>query len=344
MGRFRSWWSVIALALLAACAHAPAAPRSAAIVSAKQERLPAPVVQQLLHPMDLTYRLGPGDVVSVNVYLHPDLSVPAGTAAQGAPGALVSNRGNIELPLLGVVPVQGLTAVHLRHRLMRLYRHYLKHPHVAVQIQKTRSVRYYLVGEFTHPGLRYSDRPLDVLDVLALGGSVRQKDADLRGAYVVQASQKLPLDLYGLIVHGDLNQNIPLMAGDTVVVPSVADMRAFVFGAVSKPGPVPFVGGRLTLLQALADAGMDIPSLTNARLSKVHIIRAHGASGEFLVVDARRIMRGDAPPFVLQSGDIIYVPQTAISHWNQVLGELLPSLTTVSALLNPFVDIKFLRQ
>jgi polysaccharide export outer membrane protein len=53
-------------------------------------------------------------------------------------------------------------------------------------------------------------------------------------------------------------------------------------------------------------------------------------------------MEGKAAPFFLKSGDIVYVPQTGISSWNQTLQLILPSLQTISAVLNPFVSIKYL--
>lgn len=347
MGRGRQGWvACVVLGVLGGCSpRYQDQPRASPVVSVKEQHLSQAVMRRLLNPQPAAYRLGPGDVVAVSIYLHPRLSVPAVTGAVSPePGAVVSNNGNIELPLLGVVPVDGLTARALRARLVKRYARYLKHPLITVQVDKTRSIRYYLEGEFVNPGLKFSDRPLSVLNAMALGGSVILPAADLRAAYVVQDHHKLPLNLYRLLVEGDLQGDVRLQTGDTVVVPSTTAMRAFVFGAVSHPGPVPFTAGRLTLLQALASAGMNTTSLTNAELRNVRVIRSGGASGQFFVVNARRIMEGRAQPFVLQSGDIVFVPQTGISHWNQALKELLPSLTTVSALLNPFVDIKFLRQ
>jgi polysaccharide export outer membrane protein len=55
-------------------------------------------------------------------------------------------------------------------------------------------------------------------------------------------------------------------------------------------------------------------------------------------------MEGKAAPFFLKSGDIVYVPQTDVSSWNQAVQLLLPSLQAIGAILNPFVSIKFLRQ
>jgi polysaccharide export outer membrane protein len=313
-----------------------------AVLSQHEDHLSPATVDRLLH-RSITYHLGAGDVVSISVYLHPDLSVPQpGMASTGLIGTLVSNDGNIQLPLLGVVHVAGMTTKQLQAHLTTLYARYIIDPKVSVQLQVTHSIRYYLLGQFTKPGLVYSDRPLNVLEAMALGGSVNLAQANLRSAYVVQDGRKLPVNFHRLIVAGDLQQNIPLQTGDTVVVPSVSTMRAYVFGAVVTPGAVPFVNGRLSLLQALSDAGMNVNNLTIARLSEIRIIRSEGATGQFYVVNARRILEGKAAPFYLKSGDIVFVPQTDISSWNQALQLLLPSLQAISAVLNPFVSIKYL--
>ncbi len=334
--------------LLGACAHVPRTPvagAASAVVSRKTETLPPQQIRALLKPHGIAYRLGPGDVVAIGVYLHPDLSVPPhGATVRGPPGAVVSNGGNLQLPLLGVVHVTGLTVSGLRAKLIHAYSRYLKEPSISVQVQEARSIRYYLLGQFDTPGLKYSDRPLNLLEALALGGSIEFKDADLRGAYVLQGGHKLPLDFRRLLLDGDPNQNIALQSGDTIVVPSSASMRAYVFGAVVKSGPVAFVNGRLTLLQALSANGMDLTSLTVAKLRAVRVLRSSGTRGEYFVVDAARILEGRAAPFPLESGDIVFVPQTMISTWNQALQQILPSLQTLGAVLSPFVQIKFLRR
>lgn len=314
-----------------------------AVISQHEDRLSQAAIKHLMD-QSITYHLGPGDVVSVSVYTHPNLSVPTRGATTALSGALVTNDGNVQLPLLGVVHVAGMTTAQLQAHLTHLYKHYVIDPQISVQLQEARSIRYYLLGEFNKPGLVYSSRPLNLLEAMSLGDSVDLSKADLRSAYVIQNGQKLPVNFHKLILGADLQQNIPLKTGDTVVIPTVSTMQAYVFGAVIKPGPVPFVDGRLSLLQALSDAGMNTTSLTTAQLSDVRIIRSEGASGTFYVVNAQRILEGKAAPFYLKSGDIVFVPQTTISSWNQVLQLLLPSLQTVSALLNPFVSIKFLSQ
>jgi polysaccharide export outer membrane protein len=130
---------------------------------------------------------------------------------------------------------------------------------------------------------------------------------------------------------------------DPWAVIEIADYRTkqvFIFGAVKKPGsvPMPLVG--LNLAQAIAasdlrDAYFD--------LSRVRIIRSLSATqGELIVVDFEKVLQGDALPFPLRDGDIVYVPKNRFGNWNDALAEILPSLQIFSAVLSPFVSLKYL--
>ncbi len=338
---------LLASLLLSACSSVPPHPTEVSqlpspIISAQPDRLPPKILASLLHG-DHHYHLGPGDVVSVSVYLHPDLSVPApGISSTGLPGAQVDNDGSMQLPMLGTVQVQGLTLAQLRLKLIKLYAQQVRDPEVSLQLQQPRSIRYYMLGEFGKPGIVYADRPMNLLQAMAAAGSVSLAQANLRSAYVIQDNRKLPIDFNGLLVHGDMSQDIMLQTGDTVFVPSNANMLAFVLGSVAKPGPVPFVDGHLSLLAALSAAGLDTNHLTTAQLRDVRVIRSEGPAGELYVVDAQSITEGKAAPFPLEAGDIVYVPQNGVSSWNQALQLIIPSLQAFSDLLNPFVSAKYL--
>lgn len=288
------------------------------------------------------YRLGPNDVIAVSVYLHPELSVPLPGVSGTVNGALITGGGDIQLPLVGEVHVGGKTLKQAQDIITELYSTYINDPKIAVQIVQAQSMRYYLLGAFTNPGVKYPVDQLALLDALALGGSVDLQKADLYQAYVAQGSVKLPVDLYALLVNGDLSQNIMLASGDAIVIPSAANENAYVMGAVGKPGSVSFQNGSLGLLQALSQSGFDLTSYSQAQLSNIHIIRSHGASAEYMVVDARMILNGKTAPFLLQPGDVVFVPPTGVATWNQILNMALPSLQTISSVLNPFVQITYL--
>ncbi len=132
---------------------------------------------------------------------------------------------------------------------------------------------------------------------------------------------------------------------DPWVVVEIAEYRTrqvFVFGAVKKSGPQPIPASGVNLAQAIASA--DVLD-RGSNLQKIRIIRSNTPTqGELLVVDFDSMLRGKAVPMQLQEGDIVYVPKSTIVGWNEALSELLPSLQTVSSILQPFVNIKYLKQ
>ena len=342
----------VASMTLAGCSSPPTAPVTVSqipaatpIVSAQTESLTAADMSDVMGAnTNSAYVLGPNDVISISVYMHPELDVPVPSAIGAEGGVLITSDGSVQLPLIGNIQLGGLTLAQAENRITSAYAQYVNNPEVAIEIQQAQSLRYYLLGAFSSPGVKYPGHQLTLLDALALGGTVNISDADLYQAYVTQNSTKLPLDLHALLVDGDLTQNITLASGDTIVIPTSANENAFIYGSVSKPGAVPFQSGSLSLLQALSSAGLDLPSMTNGELSQIHIIRAEGRSAQFYVVNADLIMNGKAASFSLEPGDIVYVPASGVATWNQVLTQLLPSLQTVSAVLNPFVSIKYLSQ
>ena len=132
---------------------------------------------------------------------------------------------------------------------------------------------------------------------------------------------------------------------DPWVVVEIAEYRArqvFVFGAVKKPGPFPMPASGVNLAQAIGSAEvLD----TGYNFHKVRIIRSNTPTqGELLVVDFDSMLRGKALPMQLQEGDIVYVPKSTFGSWNDAISDLLPSLQTVSSILQPFVNIKYLKQ
>lgn len=325
------------------------------VVSHQQDVLPPALIADIVGERDgEAYRVGAGDTILVAVYNHPELSIApyagAGTLSGGnrLTGLVIDNDGTIQFPLIGTVQVAGKTSAELKTFLEGALVTYVKEPKVTVQVVFAGSIRYYLLGQFTLPGLKYSDRPLRLLEALSLGGSVTLDHANLRGAYVARDGKRLPINFHRLIRQGDLTQNIRLRSGDVVLVPDDSNQKAYVLGGSigsnPKGGAVSFVDGRLNLMQALAQVGFGTTEQVRGKLSETVVLRSEADRGEMFVIDADRMLRGEAAPFELAPGDVIYVPPTWVTSWNQVLEELIPTLTAVSGVLTPFVQIKYLSQ
>ena len=292
-------------------------------------------------PSSLDYQVGIGDVLSVMVYARPDLSTGAavGGGAVGNKGSRVDGNGNIHLPLIGAVKAADLSVSAIRDNIEASLRKYVQDPSVVVEVLEFRSKPLYLMGQFRTPGVYYMDRPLTFLQGITMGNGF-DAAANLRGVRLLRDRKIAPVDVYSLILDGRIEQNVWLKPGDTVFIPDNRTQNVFVFGAVGKPGPQPMAQGRMNLLEAIATADV---RTTGYDLKNVRIIRSlTTTSGELLVVDVEQLRRGETLPFQLMDGDVVYVPKSAFGTWNDVIADILPSLTAVSNLLQPFVSIKYL--
>ena len=286
------------------------------------------------------YQVGPGDVLFVNVFGRPELGSPGNMGnSTVVKGSRVDGIGQLHLPLIGGVAVSGLTVSEVQNILTQRFSRYLNDPWVVVEIAEYKSQPLYLIGQFRNAGTYYMDRPLTLLQGVALGGGVLDT-ANLRSARLVRDEKIVPVDIYRLLRRGSVTQNHWLRAGDTLYVPDDKNLNVFVFGAVKKPGSVAMPNGRLTLAQALSSAGIDG---TTDNEKHLRVIRSHSATrGELIVLDLEQVLLGETMPYPLVEGDIIYVPRSAIGNWNQAIGEILPSLQIISAVLQPFVSLKYL--
>jgi polysaccharide biosynthesis/export protein len=294
-------------------------------------------------PASLDYQVGIGDVLSVQVYARPDLStgLAASAGGGGSKGSRVDGSGSIHLPLVGRVTAAGLTVSAIRDNVEASLRKYVQEPSVVVEVAEYRSKPIYLMGQFRTPGVYYMDRPMTFLQGLTLGNGF-DATANLRGVRLLRDRKIAPVDVYSLILDGRIEQNVWLRPGDTVFIPDNRTQNVFVFGAVNKPGPQPMAQGRMHILEAIASSD---PRTVGLDLKNVRIIRSlTTTSGELLVVDVEKIRRGETLPMQLIEGDVVYIPKNSFGTWNDIINEILPSLQAVSALLQPFVNIKFLMQ
>jgi len=346
MIRARFWFLGAAALLLCGCASFTDLPAGTvrdvqgSPVVEEQTVAVAPLVAAEKPPQE--YHIGGGDILYVNIQGKPELGSPVTTGGNGGVrGSRVDGAGNLHLPLVGEVHVGGLTVAEAQDRLREAFGRYLNNAWVVVEVAEYRSQPLYLLGQFKQAGTYYLDQPYTLLQGVSLGGGLLDT-ANLRSARLIRDNQTLPVDLNGILQEGDCRMNVWLQPGDTIFVPDDKNQNVFVFGAVKRPGPVAMPNGQLYLGQALSSAELNE---IRGNIRHVRIIRSLSATrGQLLVVDLDQVLHGETLPFSLREGDIIYVPRSGVGNWNEALSELVPSLQAVSAVLQPFVQIKFLRE
>ncbi len=312
----------------------PLAPQSA-VVEEKIETVPT--LQEQPPPSD--YVVGPNDVILVTVSGHPEFSVQVRASGEIVRGSRVDGTGHIQLPILGLVHVAGMTLPQIRSHIQGLLMQYLQEPSVVVEVLNYQSQPLYLLGQFKNTGTFYMDRPLNLLQGISLGGGYGPT-ADLRSAHVVRDRRILPVDVYELLTKADQTQNIWLKPGDTIFIPDQKERAVLIFGAVKNSGQFPIPAKGLDLLQAMALA--QLPE-TGYNIRKVYIIRTLSTTrGQLMVIDFDKILRGDAPPIALQDRDVLFVPKSPIQNWNEAISQMLPSFQAIGAILSPFVQMKYL--
>lgn len=294
------------------------------------------------------YRIGCYDILSINMNGLADVSVTGDETGKSsvkrsgkAAGATVDATGMVYLPQVGALKLAGASIPEAQELVRSAYLKYYKNPWVVIDVAEYRSKPIYLLGQFKNPGVYYMDRPMTVVEGIALGSGF-DATADITGARITRKRGVVPIDLHALLSQGQLDAGSQhwLEPGDTIYIPDSRNQQVFVFGSVKKPGPVVMPPSGINLSQAiasaeLADLGYDF--------THVRIIRSLSATqGELLVVDFEKIMRGQALPIMLRAGDVVYVPRSAVGDWNTAIAEMLPSLQAISTLLQPFVNIKYL--
>lgn len=240
---------------------------------------------------DDAYRIGPQDVLTVDVYDEPELSGKR----------TVTSDGTVFVALIDAVEVEGLTAEEAAERIAEELRDgYLVSPQVSVAITEYRSQKVSVVGAVKNPGEYYLSAPTTLLEMLARAGNVDGKVSAGEVRVRRANGDTVVMSLDALFGTGD--GDLQLRAGDIVSIPE--GQFVYVAGEVQKPGAIVFWDG-LTVTQALTKAGG--PS-EYARLKGAYILR----DGERVPVNLKRILDGREADMTLEPGDQLVLKQSPI--------------------------------
>lgn len=157
------------------------------------------------------YVIGADDSLQITVWQEPSVS---GTFP-------VRPDGMISLVLVGDIQAAGLTPMHLAHDITLKLKKFIQDPIVAVTVVAVKSQRVYLVGEVGHAGPIELTPGMTPLQAIAQGGGLSPYTSG-KHIYILRGPQgkqiKIPFN-YKLALKGDNRQDVPLVSGDTIVVP-----------------------------------------------------------------------------------------------------------------------------
>ena len=157
---------------------------------------------------------------------------------------------------------------------------------------------------------------------------------------LARGEKQWTFDYLQLLAKGNRMGQLLLKDGDSVHIHHREENPVYVMGEVRNARSVPMVNGRLSLAQALSEAG-GINTLSADARSVYVLRRGQGDSAaEVFHLDAGNpVALVMADRFALQPRDMVYVDAGTLVRWNRVLSLLVP---TLSALTGTASDVKFL--
>lgn len=242
------------------------------------------------------YRIGPGDVLSVEVAGEPDLKRKV----------KVSEQGTIRMPYIDQdLPVAGMSEHQVANLLREKLTVILKDPQVTLFIDEYHARMASIAGEVKEPKQIALTRELRLYDLISLAGGLTDKAGNIIQLIHTRPDDSIEvIDVRDLVRRPDLNRVI--RDGDFVNVPETGVI--YVTGNVNKPGVFP-MKDTIKLSQAIAMAG---GVSQDSKKKEVHLVRATDASQTVTtdqIVNLLDIEKDPTKDIVLKPYDVIMVPE-----------------------------------
>lgn len=273
------------------------------------------------------YKVGVGDVLSIDVFDHPELTLPGGPMRSAAEsGFRVQADGTFSYPFAGQVPARGRAPEQIRDDLRLKLASYLPDPQIEVRVAAYNSQSILVSGDVQQPNRQaLTAVPLTLLEAVSAAGGMTEA-ADASRVKLRRGNRNYNINLEPFLNGTGTPYNPILRAGDVVSVPRRRLEEAYLLGQVVKPATVDLSLDPLTLTQALTRQGGLQELRADARgvfvfrkgADKITVFQLEMDSPTGLVLGTE---------FLLAPHDVIYVTRSPIGKWNDTITRLLPSIT-----------------
>jgi polysaccharide export outer membrane protein len=291
----------------------------------------APTAARLAASNNWEYRVGPGDILSVTVFGHPDLTTPAGAQRSAADsGFAVQADGSFFYPFIGTVMGNNRRVSEIREEIAERLAEFIPDPQVEVRVAAFNSQSVLVSGEVNAANTQFLNAvPLTLLGAINAAGGMTD-EADPARITLRRGDRIAHIDLNGFLERGYRQNNPVLRNGDIVNIPQRRTLEAFLLGEVSDPDTVDLSMESVTLTQALTRQG----GLTEVRADArgIFVFRDMDEKMTVYQLDTSSptgLLLGTK--FVLEAGDVVYVTRSPLQRWNDTISRILPTVQAVSA-------------
>jgi polysaccharide export outer membrane protein len=277
------------------------------------------------------YKIGPGDVLQITVWDHPELAAALGQPvapsrpSDAALGFLVDHEGNLQFPYVGTLHVAGESAEQVQRRITADLGKVMVKPQVTVRIASFRASQVYIDGEVRAPGSQtINDIPMTLTEAISRAGGFAPT-ADQGHVVIVRDDKTYYINVSQMLHNNQNPSKIVLQNGDLLRVEAREDYGVYVMGEVNKPATVlPMKNGKLSLGEAISQAGS--LNSTTAAAKELYVIRGGpGIKPQVWHLDATSpVSMLLANQFDLEPKDVVYVDAGGLVRFNRVLNLLLP--------------------
>jgi len=248
--------------------------------------------QSMLYPGE-DFKLAPGDLITVEVFLQPEYHMTV----------RVGLDGSVQLPFIGGVHVEGLTVRAAQTLIADRLRmgDFYANPEVTIQVLDTVNSTVIVTGEVRASVPVSSQRSLR--EVLLVAGGLPASASHTVKIVRPGVADPIVVEL-GTDLASSTSANFPVQPHDIIQISRASVV--YVMGAFPRQGAVPLDQSTpLTLLQLAAlSGGINF----EGRYADLRLIRTVGSERKVVKVDIKKVRDGRAPDPVLQANDIIFLP------------------------------------
>ncbi len=124
------------------------------------------------------------------------------------------------------------------------------------------------------------------------------------------------------------------------VTVEITNQRVVVIGEVQKPGVVPIVNGTMNLIEVISRSGYLTPLASRTNIQIIRGDLRHPEVRKINLTDGESLLSSS---LLLKPNDIVYVQARQMDGYNKAFNEAVPFFATISAMLNPFVQMHVLQ-